>query len=72
MQVHVKEGFLGRRHAIDGSDDGFSPIPPGDYSASFDPNDGFSIFKGTGEAAYLKLTQFEEKITLGALVVLEI
>ncbi len=72
MQVHVNKGFLGRRHAIDGSDCGFSPILPGDYSASFDPYDGFSIIKSTGEAAYLKLNQLEEKITLGMLVVLEI
>ncbi|WP_353433022.1 hypothetical protein [Polynucleobacter sp. MWH-UH23A] len=69
MQVHVNQGFLGRRHAFDGTDIGFSPIAPGDYEASFDSSTGLSILKSTGEAAYLKREQFEEKITLGVLVV---
>ena len=72
MQVHVNKGFLGRRHAIDGSDSGFSPITPGDYLARFDPNEGLSILKRTGDASYLKLSQFEEKIAMGVLVVIAI
>lgn len=72
MQVHVNEGFLGRRHASDGTDSGFSPISPGDYMASFDSKTGLSIHKSTGEAAYLKYELFEEKINLGVLVVTEI
>ncbi|MGV0963796.1 MAG: hypothetical protein ACOYBT_07905 [Polynucleobacter sp.] len=72
MQVHVNQGFLGRRHGIDGSDSGFSPITPGDYVARFDSNEGLSILKKAGDASYLKLAQFEEKIAMGVLVVIEI
>ena len=70
MQVHVNKGFLGRRHSNDGLDSGFSPISPGDYFANFNSNDGLCIVKPVGEAAYLQLSQFEEKIALGDLVVL--
>ncbi len=70
MQVHVNKGFLGRRHSNDGLVSGFSPISPGDYSANFNSDDGLCIVKPAGEAAYLKLSQFEEKIALGDLVVL--
>ncbi|MBU3628209.1 hypothetical protein [Polynucleobacter sp. AP-Reno-20A-A9] len=72
MHIHVNNGFLGRRHSADDLDSGFSPISPGDYLASFDPNKGLSIQKETGETAYIKLAQFEEKIALGALIVLAI
>lgn len=72
MQVHVNKGFLGRRHSIDGLESGFSPIAPGDYLASFNPDDGLAIVKKAGETAYVRLAQFEEKIARGDLVVLEI
>lgn len=70
MQVHVNKGFLGRRHSSDGLESGFSPISPGDYLANFNSDDGLCIVKPVGEDAYLKLSQFEEKIALGELVVL--
>jgi hypothetical protein len=72
MQVHVNKGFLGRRHSRDGLDSGFSPICPGDYVAEYNPYDGLAIVKRLGDTAYLKLAQFEEKITTGELVVIEI
>lgn len=72
MQVHVNKGFLGRRHSTDGMECGFSPISPGDYLANFTPDEGLVIVKPIGETAYLKLSQFEEKIAQGQLVVTEI
>jgi arginine decarboxylase-like protein len=72
MQVHVNKGFLGRRHSSDGLDSGFSPISPGDYLANFNPEAGLVIVNHRGDAAYLKLALFEEKIAKGELVVIEI